>query len=91
MLIMMKRRSSNKLLIVIVTNSATDTKPTITKLSNVRSLQDTALDAAAKEMDEGIGTKSLAALSGLWLSGSKENTVYSGVDAQALPTLRLQA
>ena len=42
-------------------------------------------------MEDESGDKALAAIRGLWLSGAKESSVYGGVDAQSLPTMRLQA
>lgn len=58
-------------------------------LSTIITWQDDAFKAAAEDMGS-EGSKSLNAIKGLWLSGSRENTVYAGVDAQSLPTLRLQ-
>ena len=42
-------------------------------------------------MEDDSGDKALAAVRGLWLSGARESAVYCGVEAQSLPTVRLQA
>ena len=55
----------------------------------ILSTEDSALAEASKEMDD--GEKHLASFNGVWLGGSPEHHTYSGIDMQALPSLRLQA